>query len=288
MVINKDVRVVVQGITGNQGRFHTNLMLNYGTQIVAGVSPGKDGGNIEGVPIFDTVEEAVNDTNANASIIFVPAQYCKSSMFEAIKMNLNPIVVITEGIPVKDTMNAVWYAKFKKVHIIGPNTPGIIVPSQKIKIGIMPDHVFKPGNIGIVSRSGTLMYEIAANLSENGLGQSVCVGKGGDPITGLSLTEILKFFEQDSDTKVVVIIGEVGGNEEENASVFIKEMKKPVVAYIAGKNVPPGKRMGHAGAIISGAGASGTAENKIKVLNSVGVKIAISPKDVTDLVKEVI
>lgn len=288
MMINKDVKVVVQGITGNQGRFHTNIMRRYGTQIVAGVSPGKSGENLDDVPVFDTVEEAVNDTNANASIIFVPAQYCKSSIFESIEMNLNPVVVITEGIPVHDTMDAVWYANLKKIRIIGPNTPVIIIPSQKIKIGIMPDHVFKPGNIGIVSRSGTLMYEIAANLSEKGLGQSVCIGKGGDPITGLSLTEILKFFEQDNDTKAVVMVGEIGGKEEEDASVLIKEMEKPVVAYIAGKNVPPGRRMGHAGAIIGGSSGGGTAENKIKVLSSVGVKIAASPKDVTDLLEEVI
>jgi len=288
MITNKDVRVVVQGITGNQGRFHTNLMLNYGTRIVAGVSPGKGGENLDDVPVFDTVEEAVRYTDANASMIFVPAQYCKSSMLEAVKMNLDPIVVITEGIPVHDTMESIWYAKFKKLHLIGPNTPGIILPSKRIKIGIMPDHVFKPGKIGIVSRSGTLMYEIAANLSEKGLGQSVCIGKGGDPITGLTLTEILQFFEEDLETKAVVIIGEVGGNDEENASVFIKKMKKPVIAYIAGKNVPPGKRMGHAGAIISRAGRSGTAENKIRILSSVGAKIAKSPKEVTDLVGEVI
>lgn len=287
MITNKDVKVVVQGITGNQGRFHANIMRNYGTQIVAGVSPGKGDKDLDNIPVFDTVEEAVNNTGANASIIFVPAQHCKSSMFEAIRMNLNPIVVITEGIPVHDTMDAIRYARFKKISVIGPNTPGIIIPSQKIKIGIMPDHVFKPGNIGMVSRSGTLMYEIAANLSQRGLGQSICIGKGGDPITGLSITDILKFFEQDSDTKAVVMVGEIGGNDEENASVFIKKMKKPVVAYIAGRNVPPGKRMGHAGAIINGAGMSGTADNKIKVLSSVGVKIAISPKDITNLVEEV-
>jgi len=285
MIVDKNTRVVVQGITGYQGRFHTTRMLQYGTKIVAGVTPGKGGREINGIPVFDSVEEAVNETRANASIIFVPAPFCKSSMFEAIDMDLNPVVVITEGIPILDTMKAVAYARSKKIGIVGPNTPGIIVPG-KTKIGIMPDHVFKEGNIGIVARSGTLAYEIAATLSINDFGQSSCIGKGGDPITGLNFTEILQLYENDSETKAVVMIGEIGGTEEENASDFIKQMSKSVVAYIAGRTAPPGKRMGHAGAIITG--KKGTAENKIKVLTLAGVKVASSPKDIPEFLKEVI
>lgn len=285
MIVDKNTRVVVQGITGYQGRFHTTRMLQYGTKIVAGVTPGKGGREINGIPVFDSVEEAVNETRANASIIFVPAPFCKSSMFEAIDMDLNPVVVITEGIPILDTMKAVAYARSKKIGIVGPNTPGIIVPG-KTKIGIMPNHVFKEGNIGIVARSGTLAYEIAATLSINDFGQSSCIGKGGDPITGLNFTEILQLYENDSETKAVVMIGEIGGTEEENASDFIKQMSKSVVAYIAGRTAPPGKRMGHAGAIITG--KKGTAENKIKVLTLAGVKVASSPKDIPEFLKEVI
>jgi len=285
MIVDKNTRVVVQGITGYQGRFHTTRMLQYGTKIEAGVTPGKGGREINGIPVFDSVEEAVNETRANASIIFVPAPFCKSSMFEAIDMDLNPVVVITEGIPILDTMKAVAYARSKKIGIVGPNTPGIIVPG-KTKIGIMPNHVFKEGNIGIVARSGTLAYEIAATLSINDFGQSSCIGKGGDPITGLNFTEILQLYENDSETKAVVMIGEIGGTEEENASDFIKQMSKSVVAYIAGRTAPPGKRMGHAGAIITG--KKGTAENKIKVLTLAGVKVASSPKDIPEFLKEVI
>ena len=286
MIVNKDTKVVVQGITGREGSFHTELMLNYGTNIVAGVSPGKGGEKVHGVPVYDTVEEAVQLKGANTSIIFVPAAFAKDAILEAMDAGIKTIVVITEGIPVKDTMECVVKAKRQGVIIIGPNTPGIIAPAEKVKVGIMPAHMFTPGVVGIASRSGTLTYEIAWKISMVGLGQSTCLGLGGDPITGLNFVEVLEMFRNDKETKAVVLIGEIGGNAEELAAEYIAktDYPKPVVAYVAGKTAPPGKRMGHAGAIIMG--RVGTAQTKIEAFKSVGVPVAENPSEVAKILQE--
>ena len=283
ILVDKNSNVIVQGITGYQGGFHTMQMIEYGTKIVAGVTPGKGGEQVHGVPVYDTIAEALNEHDANASICFVPGQFAKNALLEAIDHNLNPITVITEHIPVHDTMRIVKYAQDQNINIIGPNTPGIITPGE-CKIGIMPAHVFKKGNIGIISRSGTLTYEIAANITESGFGQSTCVGLGGDQIIGLNFIDLLKLFEKDDKTDAVVIIGEIGGRGEEDAAEYIKKfVTKPTIAYIAGRTAPPGKRMGHAGAIISN--GLGTAESKINVLKDAGVHIAEFPHDVPKLLK---
>ena len=286
MIVNRDTKVVVQGITGREGSFHTELMLNYGTNIVAGVSPGKGGEKVHEVPVYDTVEEAVQLKGANTSIIFVPAAFAKDAMLEAMDAGIKTIVVITEGIPVKDTMECVVKAKRQGVTIIGPNTPGIIAPAEKVKVGIMPAHMFTPGVVGIASRSGTLTYEIAWKISMVGLGQSTCLGLGGDPITGLNFVEVLEMFRNDKETKAVVLIGEIGGNAEELAAEYIAktDYPKPVVAYVAGKTAPPGKRMGHAGAIIMG--RVGTAQTKIEAFKSVGVPVAENPSEVAKILQE--
>ena len=286
MIVNRDTKVVVQGITGREGSFHTELMLNYGTNIVAGVSPGKGGEKVYGVSVYDTVEEAVQLKGANTSIIFVPAAFAKDAMLEAMDAGIKTIVVITEGIPVKDTMECVVKAKRQGVIIIGPNTPGIIAPAEKVKVGIMPAHMFTPGVVGIASRSGTLTYEIAWKISMIGLGQSTCLGLGGDPITGLNFVEVLEMFRNDKETKAVVLIGEIGGNAEELAAEYIAktDYPKPVVAYVAGKTAPPGKRMGHAGAIIMG--RVGTAQTKIEAFKSVGVPVAENPSEVAKILQE--
>jgi len=286
MIVNRDTKVVVQGITGREGSFHTELMLNYGTNIVAGVSPGKGGEKVHGVPVYDTVEEAVQLKGANTSIIFVPAAFAKDAILEAMDAGIKTIVVITEGIPVKDTMECVVKAKRQGVIIIGPNTPGIIAPAEKVKVGIMPAHMFTPGVVGIASRSGTLTYEIAWKISMVGLGQSTCLGLGGDPITGLNFVEVLEMFRNDKETKAVVLIGEIGGNAEELAAEYIAktDYPKPVVAYVAGKTAPPGKRMGHAGAIIMG--RVGTAQTKIEAFKSVGVPVAENPSEVAKILQE--
>jgi len=283
IIINKNTHAIVQGITGAQGSFHTKLMLEYGTEIVAGVTPGKGGTQIHGIPVYDTVEAAIEKHPANASIIFVPAPFAAEAALEALENGIKTIIVITEHIPIKDAVNVMAYAKQVKATIIGPNTPGIITPME-CKLGIMPAHIFKPGGIGIVSRSGTLTYEIAASLTKSNLGQSTCLGLGGDPITGLNFIDVLKMFEKDPETKAVVLIGEIGGNLEELAAEYIEKQRypKPVVAFIAGRSAPPGKRMGHAGAIIMG--KAGTAETKIEALRSAGVKVAEKPSDVARLV----
>lgn len=283
IIVNKNTRAIVQGITGTQGSFHTKLMLEYGTKIVAGVTPGKGGNQMHGIPVYDTVEAAIEKHPANASIIFVPAPFATEAALEALENGIETIIVITEHIPIKDAVNVMAYAKQVKATIIGPNTPGIITPKE-CKLGIMPAHIFKPGGIGIVSRSGTLTYEIAASLTKSNLGQSTCLGLGGDPITGLNFIDILKTFEKDPETKAVVLIGEIGGNLEELAAEYIEKQRypKPVVAFIAGRSAPPGKRMGHAGAIIMG--KAGTAETKIEALRSAGVKVAEKPSDVARLV----
>ncbi len=284
ILVGKETKAIVHGITGSQGSFHTQLMLEYGTKIVAGVTPGRGGTEAHGIPVFDTVQEARSRFEINASIIFVPAPFAKSSALEAIAANLNPVVVITEGIPVKDEIQIMEVAKLRGTTIIGPNTPGIITPGE-CKLGIMPGHIFKPGNIGLVSRSGTLTYEIAASLTNAGLGQSTCLGVGGDPVVGLSFVDVLEMFRKDANTKAVAMIGEIGGNAEEMAAEYIKKTKypKPVAAYVAGRAAPPGKRMGHAGAIIMG--RTGTAETKIEALRSAGVRIKLKPGEIARVLK---
>ena len=284
ILVGKETRAIVQGMTGGQGSYHTQLMLEYGTKIVAGVTPGKGGTTQQGLPIFDTVQEAKDKFEVNASIVFVPAPFAKDPVLEAIAADLNPVVVITEGIPVKDEIQIMQVAKLKGTTIIGPNTPGIITPSE-CKLGIMPGHIFKPGKIGLISRSGTLTYEIAASLTNAGLGQSTCLGIGGDPVVGLSFIDVLQMFRNDPQTKAIAMIGEIGGNAEELAANYVKETKfpKPIAAYVAGRAAPPGKRMGHAGAIITG--KAGTAETKIQSLREANVKIALRPGEIARLLK---
>ena len=286
ILIDKNTKVLVQGITGNIGTTQTRYMLKEGTNIVAGVTPGKGGLKVEDVPVFDTVEEAVNNFPIDVSLLFVPARVAKDSVLEAIDAGIKTVVLITEHTPVHDVMEMKAYALQKNAILIGPTTPGIITPGE-CKIGILPANMFCPGPVGIVSRSGTLAYEVAANLCAIGIGQSSVVGMGADRVAGTNLVDILKLFNQDKDTKVVVIVGEVGGTQEEDAAEFIrKEMSKPVVAYIAGTSVPPGKRMGHAGAIIEG--GKGSAKSKIESLLAVDVKIADRLYEIPSLVKELI
>jgi len=282
IIIEEKTRAIVWGITGNQGSFHTRLMQEYGTKIVAGVTPGKGGTKIEGVQVYDTGEEAQGGHHADASIVFVPAPFASDAALEALENGIRTVVIITEHIPIKDAINVMAYAKKVNATIIGPNTPGIISPGA-CKLGIMPSHVFEPGSIGIVSRSGTLTYEIAAGLTRNRLGQSTCLGLGGDPITGLNFVDALKMFRTDPQTKAVVLIGEIGGNLEELAATYIEKEAYPkrVVAFIAGQSAPPGKRMGHAGAIVTG--KAGTAQSKIEALKSAGVEVARIPSEVAEL-----
>ncbi len=284
ILIGRKTRAIVAGITGNQGSFHTKLMLAYGTQIVAGVTPGKGGASVQGVPVYDTVAAALEKADANASIIFVPAPHAKESAMEAIDSGLNPVVVITEGIPARDAMVMVAYARERNVVIVGPNTPGVITPGES-KLGIMPGDVFSPGSVGLASRSGTLTYEISQSLTHAGIGQSTCLGIGGDPFTGLNFVDVLKLFRSDDSTKSVVLIGEIGGSAEEDAAKYIKDTgyEKPVVAYVAGRAAPPGKRMGHAGAIITG--TEGTAAAKIESLSAAGVKVAQVPSELPNLLR---
>jgi succinyl-CoA synthetase alpha subunit len=285
ILVDKNTKAIVQGITGRQGAFHAKLMKEYGTRIVAGTSPGRGGESIAGVPVYDSILEALEEHEANASIIFVPAPFAMDAALEAIDAKLSLVVIITEGLPAHDEMLLTRVASEKNVKIVGPNTPGVLTPDE-CKLGIMPVHVFKKGNVGVMSRSGTLTYEIAANLTNSGIGQSTCMGIGGDPVIGLSFVETLELFENDNETESVVIIGEIGGDAEERAANYISEGKfdKPVVAFIAGKTAPPGKRMGHAGAIVSG--SSSTAEAKIKALQEVGVKVASRPSEVAKLIKQ--
>jgi succinyl-CoA synthetase alpha subunit len=285
IILDENTRCVVQGITGKQGSFHTEQMLNYNTKIVAGTSPGKGGQKIGELPIYNSIEEAKEEHDINASIIFVPAPFAKDAAFEAISQ-LDLAVIITEHIPVHDTMEIVEYAKREKTTIIGPNTPGIISPGVG-KLGIMPTHIFNEGNVGIVSRSGTLTYEVANQVTDSGMGQSTCIGIGGDPVVGLDFADVLQRFEDDDNTAAMVMIGEIGGNAEEIAAKFInKNIIKPVVAYIAGVTAPPGKRMGHAGAIIEG--NSGTASSKIEALENSGVYVAERPSEIADMIWELL
>jgi len=285
ILANQETRLIVQGITGNEGLFHAEQMLMYKTNIVAGVTPGKGGGWVLNgkVPIFDTVQTAVDATGANASVIFVPAKYTADAIYEAVDADLPLVVCITEGTPIQDMMRVKQYLKPRKTRLIGPNCPGILTPGET-KIGIIPGNISQKGNVGVVSRSGTLTYEILYALQQEDMGVSTCVGIGGDPVKGLGFVELLELFESDAQTDCVVLIGEIGGNEEELAADYIsRKMTKPVVAFIAGISAPPGKRMGHAGAIIDG--TAGLAENKIKKLESVGVKIAQFPEQIPDLIK---
>ena len=285
ILANNETRLIVQGITGNEGLFHAEQMLLYKTNIVAGVSPGKGGGWVLNgkVPIFDTVQTAADATGANASVIFVPAKYTADAIYEAVDANLPLTVCITEGTPIQDMMRVKQYLRSRKTRLIGPNCPGILSPGET-KIGIIPGNIAFQGNIGIVSRSGTLTYEVLYALEQKKLGVSTCVGIGGDPVKGMGFIDILELFESDAQTDKIVMIGEIGGNEEEEAADYIsRKMTKPVVAFIAGISAPPGKRMGHAGAIIEG--SSGNAESKIKKLESVGVKIAHYPEQIPDSIK---
>jgi succinyl-CoA synthetase alpha subunit len=285
LLVGKQTRAIVQGITGNQGSFHTKLMREYGTQIVAGVTPGKGGTNVQGVAVYDTVVAAMEKTDANSSIIFVPAPFAKEAGMEAIDSGLNPVVIITEMIPARDSMVLMAYAKEHGTTIVGPNTPGVITPGEA-KLGIMPGDVFSPGGVGVASRSGTLTYEIAMYLTHAGIGQSTCLGIGGDPVTGLNFVDVLKMFRDDKSTNGVVLIGEIGGSAEEDAADFIQDTKypKPVAAYVAGRAAPPGKRMGHAGAIITG--TEGTADAKMKRFTEVGVRVAEVPSDLPKLLQQ--
>jgi succinyl-CoA synthetase alpha subunit len=286
ILVDENTRVIVQGITGKEGSFHTKLMLQYGTKVVAGVTPGKGGSTVEGVPVYDTMAEAVKEhPEANTSIIFVPAKFASDAVYEAVDGGMKVIVVITEHIPVHDAMAFVNYAKEKGSVIIGPNCPGIITPG-KTKVGIMPGHVFTPGPVGVMSRSGTLTYEISYFLTKAGLGQSTVIGVGGDPVTGLTFPEVIEMFERDPQTKAVVMIGEIGGDAEERVARMVKEgrIKKPVVAFVAGRTAPEGKRMGHAGAIIMlGTGAY---KDKVAALEDAGIRVARTPYEVPKLVKE--
>lgn len=286
ILVGKNTRLLVQGITGREGGFHTQQMIEYGTNVVAGVTPNKGGEWIHGVPVFDTVKEAVNATEANASIIYVPARFAADAIMEAADAGITLIVCITEGVPVLDMVKVQRFLSQTEARLIGPNCPGLITPGEA-KVGIMPGHIHRPGNVGLVSRSGTLTYEVVQALTDKDIGQSTAVGIGGDPIIGSTFINILQLFESDPLTDQVVLIGEIGGTDEQKAARFISEkMTKPVTAFIAGRTAPPGKRMGHAGAIIEG--GEGTADEKIKAFEAVGVKVARQPEEVAEIVAKLI
>ncbi len=288
IIVDEKTRVLVQGITGREGSFHTKLMLEYGTRVVAGVTPGKGGQEVHGVPVYDTVWDAVrNHPEVNTSILFVPARFAADAVYEAIDAGIETIVVITEGIPLWDELLFVNYARSRSRVIVGPNTPGVISPG-KSKVGILPSHVFREGCVGVVSRSGTLTYEISRYINMAGLGESTVVGIGGDPVTGLDFIDVYKMFLDDPETKAIVVIGEIGGDAEERLATYIKKhgLEKPVVAYIAGMTAPPGKRMGHAGAIISmGVGDWASKKN---ALEDAGVSVALTPWDVGRIVSKLV
>ena len=286
ILVDEKTRVVVQGITGNEGMFHTRQMVEYGTKVVAGVTPGKGGQKIDGIPVFNTVSEAVKNTNANVSAIFVPPTFAADAILEAAEAGISLIVCLTEGIPTLDMVMVRAYLKGKGTNLIGPNTPGIISPG-KCKIGVMAGYIHQPGTIGIISRSGTLTYEVIDQLTKRGLGQSTAVGIGGDQIIGLNFVDLLEMFERDPETEAVILIGEIGGTAEEEAAQFIKKsFQKPVLAFIAGLTAPPGRRMGHAGAII--AGGKGTAKEKMEALEKAGAKVIGNPALVGEEIAKII
>ena len=287
VIVNRESRVICQGITGRNGTFHSMACRDYGTNMVGGVTPGKQGEKVDGIPVFNTVFNAVKETGADVSLIFVPAAYAKDPILEAVDAGIRVIVCITEGIPPLDTASALDAVRKEGRILVGPNTPGIISPPDKCKVGIMPGYIHLPGTVGVVSRSGTLTYEVVDQLTRHGVGQSTCLGLGGDPVVGLSFIDVLQMFRDDPATEAVVMIGEIGGSAEEQAAEFIKnEFNKPVVAYVAGRLAPPGKRMGHAGAIISG--GSGTAQGKIKALTDAGVTVVDNLAQVGAAAKQVL
>ncbi len=286
ILVDKNTRLLVQGITGREGTFHTEQMIAYGTNVVSGVTPGKGGQWFEGdqkkIPIFNTVKKAVEITEANATVIFVPARFAVDAIYEAADSGLELIVCLTEHIPVLDMIKARAYLDTKKSRLIGPNCPGLLTPGEA-KVGIIPGSIGRPGHVGLVSRSGTLTYEVMYALTERGIGQSTCVGIGGDPINGTNFIDVLQLFEDDPNTEQVILIGEIGGNAEEQAAAYIaRHMSKPVTAFVAGQTAPPGRRMGHAGAIVEG--KSGTAESKVQALREAGVKVADNPDKIVDLI----
>lgn len=283
ILIDSNTQLVVQGITGRDGGFHASKMKSYGTNVVAGTSPGKAGELVDGIPVFNTLKDAVKETDANTSVIFVPAPFAKDAMMEAADAGVNLIVCITEGVPTLDVISAYHYIKSKGAHLIGPNCPGLISPEQSL-VGIMPSMIFKTGGTGVISRSGTLTYEVVYNLTENGMGQSTAIGVGGDPVVGLYYQELLELFENDPNTDSIALIGEIGGDAEEQAAAYIKQhVTKPVAVFIAGQQAPPGKQMGHAGAIISS--GSGTAAEKIAAFEAAGVPVAKEPSEIPKLLK---
>lgn len=284
ILIDEKTRVLVQGITGRDGSFHARTMKADGTSVVGGVTPGKGGQSVDDMPVYNTVKDAMSNTAVDASVIFVPAAFAAGAIKEAADAGVKLIICITEGVPVIDMMRMYTYVKEKGARLIGPNCPGLISPG-KCKIGIMPARIHKPGRVGVISRSGTLTYEVVFNLTSSGMGQSTCVGIGGDPIIGSNFVDVLTLFQADQDTDGVVVIGEIGGEDEERAAAYIKaNMSKPVVAFISGRSAPPGKRMGHAGAIISG--GKGTPDAKIKAFNAAGVPVADKPDEIPGLLKE--
>lgn len=284
ILINKDTKLIVQGITGRDGSFHASKMKKYGTNVVGGTSPGKAGQEVDGIPVFNTVKDAVAATGANTSIIFVPAAFAKDAMLEAIYGGIKLLICITEGVPTIDAVEAQRYARIKGVQVIGPNCPGLISPEESM-VGIMPTNVFKKGHTGVISRSGTLTYEVVYNLTQAGLGQSTAVGVGGDPVVGLYFEDLLKMFQDDPDTDSIALIGEIGGDAEERAAKYIKEhVTKPVAVFISGRQAPPGKQMGHAGAIISG--GSGSAEGKVAAFEAVGVPVAKETSEIPEMLKK--
>lgn len=284
ILIDKNTRLIVQGITGRDGGFHASKMKNYGTNVVGGISPGKAGEVVDGIPVFNTVKDAVTQTGANASVIFVPAKFAKDAIMEAADGGIELIVCITEGIPTLDVVEAYRFVRMKGAKLIGPNCPGLISPGKSL-IGIMPSMIFKQGGTGVISRSGTLTYEVVYNLTSKGMGQSTAIGVGGDPVVGLYYKELLQMFENDPETDSIALIGEIGGDAEERAALFIKEnITKPVAVFIAGQSAPPGKQMGHAGAIISS--GAGTAAEKIAAFEAVGIPVAKEPSEIPELLKK--
>lgn len=286
ILVNKDTKLLVQGITGRDGSFHTQKMIDYGTKVVAGVSPGKNGQVVHGVPVFNTVADAVRETGANTAIIFVPASFAADAILEAAEAGIELVIAISEGVPTLDMVKITPYLKKKGTKLVGANCPGLISPDEAL-VGILPGSIFRKGNIGLMSRSGTLTYEMVYQLTSGGFGQSTCVGIGGDPVAGLYYEELLQMFEDDPETEAIVLIGEIGGDAEERAAKFISEhITKPVVSFIAGQTAPPGKRMGHAGAIISS--GTGTAAEKIAAFENAGVQVARQPSDIPEILKKLL